>query len=137
MTTPQDLLLAVTGNPVLHSKSPQIMNAALSHAGLPGRYIRLAADSATEALQLMQQIDIHGLNVTAPFKQDMLPLLKDIDPAAQSIGGANTIVHRGGGVFAGWNTDDRGVVNSFADYDIPLKNRRVLVVQDSRVAGKI
>ncbi len=123
----QPILLGVTGNPVLHSKSPQIINAALAHAGLAGHYLRLAADSAAEALQLMTLLGLRGLNVTAPFKQDMLPLLTQVDPTARLIGGANTIVAGPHGL-AGWNTDDAGVVQSFRDHGFELAGRRVLVI---------
>jgi shikimate dehydrogenase len=123
-----DILLAVTGNPVLHSKSPQIMNAALAASGTAGRYVRIAADTAAEALELMRMLGIRGLNVTAPFKQDMIPLLDEVDQGARTIGGANTILALGDGRRAGWNTDDRGVVNSFAEAGVPLVDSKVAVL---------
>lgn len=64
------LLLGVVGNPVLHSRSPDMQRAALQAAGLRGEYLRIVADSFGEGLALAQAIGLHGMNVTAPFKGD-------------------------------------------------------------------
>ncbi|MCK5801404.1 MAG: hypothetical protein KAI66_01165 [Lentisphaeria bacterium] len=127
MSTNTELLLAVTGKPVLHSKSPQIMTAALRAADVTGVYTRLAADSAEEALDVVRSLGIRGMNCTAPYKSDLLPLMDEVSEQARLIGGCNTVVNTEGRLF-GTNTDCDGVVRSFIDYDIELTGRRVLMV---------
>lgn len=121
------LLLAVTGRPVLHSLSPAIMNAALRAKGLAGTYVRLAAATAGEALDVVRSLGIRGLNVTAPYKPDMLAGVDRIDPEAERIGGVNTVVNDGG-FLTGYNTDHDGVVGSFADHRLSLAGRRVVLL---------
>ncbi len=66
-------IMAVTGNPALHSLSPVLMNAAIQHNQLPYRYLRLPAESAQEAIDTFKALDMKGMNVTAPFKRDVIP----------------------------------------------------------------
>lgn len=103
------------------------MNAAMRAKGVPGTYTRLAADTAQEALDVVRSLGIRGLNVTAPYKPDMLAGVDHVDPEAARIGGANTIVNDGG-VLTGYNTDHTGVVGSFADHRLSLAGRRVVLL---------
>jgi len=119
-------IMAVTGNPVLHSKSPQIFNTILSTDD-SGTYTRLAADNAEEALWLMQQIGLCGLNVTAPFKQTMLKCLKSVDRFAIQAGGVNCVTLQNG-FFHGFNSDLAGVSESFVKAGINLKGRKVALI---------
>ena len=120
-------MLAVTGRPVLHSLSPAIMNAALRAKAMSGVYTRLAADTAQEALDVVRSLGIRGLNVTAPHKPDMLLGVDQVDPEAECIGGANTIVNSEG-VLTGHNTDHAGVVGSFEDHQLSVRGRRVVLL---------
>ncbi|MDT8389367.1 MAG: shikimate kinase [Lentisphaeria bacterium] len=91
MTDTPPILLAVTGNPVLSNKTPQMINAALRQVGRPGQCLRLAADSAEEAVQLARLLDVQGLSVTSPFERDILPLLSAVDASAAAAGTANVV----------------------------------------------
>ncbi len=105
-------IYAVTGRPVLHSRSPFLFQPLFS--ALPGAfYLRLAARTAAEALAAAGHIGITGLNVTAPFKEEMLRLSDHVDPAARAIGAANALTLNTGGVTA-WNTDHHGVSGALA-----------------------
>ncbi len=68
MTEADGMILGVLGNPILHSRSPEMQRAALKAAGICGEYLRLAADSFAEGLLLARAIGLRGFNVTAPFK---------------------------------------------------------------------
>ncbi len=101
-------LFAVAGRPILHSLSPVIFGAAFRSTGRHAIYSRLAVDTAEECLRLARELGLRGMNVTSPLKEEILPLLDSLDPAAQAIGAVNCVVARGGKL-VGHNTDPAGV----------------------------
>ncbi len=125
MTVP--IRLAVTGNPVLHSKSPIIFNTFFRHLSVKGYYGRLAASSAAEALELFNRLDLQGMSVTAPFKQDIMPLLDEVEDAAARIGGVNTVVRTPKGI-KGYNTDHTGVALSLRNRGVSPGGKRCVVL---------
>jgi len=108
-------LLAVTGNPVLHSKSPGMFNNTFSKTDFPATYTRLAADSAQEAIKVFRSLGLKGMNVTAPFKEDIMQCVDTVDSVAALIGGVNTVVDYHG-LLTGYNTDYFGVLNSIIEH---------------------
>lgn len=120
-------LFAVTGKPIVQSKSPQMYNAAFADAGIDATYFRLAAESAEQAIFLFKQIELAGMNVTSPFKETIMPLLDEVHDEAQKIGGVNTIVNRNDKLH-GYNTDYYGVIQSFEDAGIDLKDKKCVVL---------
>ena len=121
-TTPPCDIYAVTGRPVLHSRSPFLFQS-LSGA----YYLRLAAHTAAEALAAAKNIGIKGLNVTAPFKEEMLRLADHADPAARNIGAANALTLGAEGVTA-WNTDHHGVAGALAAAGCDPAGKRAVVL---------
>ena len=117
---------AVAGRPVLHSRSPQIFNSALRSLGRPGRYVRLAAASADEALDLFRRLGLAGLNVTTPFKTAIMAGLDGWDEASGAIGAVN-VIYREGTALRGANTDHRGVSGALAEHGIAPRGLRCLV----------
>ncbi len=108
------LSLGLIGYPLGHSLSPQIHNAALQTLNLEGEYrlypIPPLPEGKTELTNLLNQVrggTIHGLNVTIPHKQNVIPLLDDLTPAAKAIGAVNTIFCEGD-LLIGDNTDAPG-----------------------------
>ncbi len=106
--------LGLIGYPLTHSLSPQIHNAALKSLGLAGEYrlhsIPLIPEGQTQLIDLLSQIrkgSLHGLNVTIPHKQNIIPLLDDLTPTAEGIGAVNTI-YKEGEMLIGDNTDAAG-----------------------------
>ncbi len=90
--------LGLTGWPLGHSLSPLMHTAALRHAGMDGTYslfpVSPQPQSVTglgDLLAQMRRKEIHGLNVTIPHKQTVIPLLDFLTPAARAIGAVNTI----------------------------------------------
>lgn len=118
-------IYAVTGKPVLHSRSPLLFQPVLE--GTPARYLRLAAPTAAEALASARHIGIRGLNVTAPFKEEILRLADHADPAARAIGAANALTLGPNGVTA-WNTDHRGVAGALAAAGCDPDGKRAVVL---------
>jgi shikimate dehydrogenase len=120
-------LFAVTGKPIWHSLSPQLHNAAFETLGIRGRYFRLAASSAQQALGICRQVGISGLNVTAPFKQEMAELMDALDVSARKTGVVNTVVLNGSNT-TGYNTDPDGVIGALISSGVNPSKQRVLVL---------
>ncbi len=120
-------LYAVTGRPVLHSRSPELYNAAFGDAGIDAVYTRLAAGSAAEALRVAREIGIAGLSVTAPFKAEVLPLLDECADDARALGAVNTVVLQDG-VAVGSDTDPDGVRAMLREEGIAVRGTRAVLL---------
>lgn len=125
MTKPE--IFVVAGRPVLHSRSPDIFNQSFRDLGKNAVYTRLNAESAEEAVNIFRSVPLTGMNVTAPFKKDIIKYLDSLDRTSDAIGAVNTVVRKDGGL-KGYNTDYLGVMEVFRRRDIDLKNRRALVI---------
>ncbi len=123
----QTNILAVTGNPVLHSLSPVLMNGAIKANNLQYRYLRLPANSAEEAIKVFKLLEMKGMNVTAPFKQDVIPFLDQLTDNAKKAGAVNCVYPKNG-VLCGDNTDITGVEICLKRYPKFLKDGKMLVV---------
>lgn len=115
------------GNPVGHSVSPPMHEAAYSALDMDARYVTFepATDAGASAVRAAETLGIRGLNVTIPFKQTVLEAV-DTAPLASRIGAVNTVD------FAtipptGYNTDAAGVTRAFEHHDVPLDGRAVVV----------
>jgi shikimate dehydrogenase len=130
--------LAVFGDPVAHSRSPQMHNPALQAAGIPAAYARLhiLAEELPEALRLLPDRDFIGTNVTIPHKAAALALMDDADPQARRAGGVNTVVVDGRKLL-GFSTDGPGLVRAIrADFGVDLRDLRVLILGAGGGAGR-
>ena len=121
-------LFGVLGDPVDHSLSPVMHNAAFVACELPYLYLRyrVASDALAEALAEARQLDMGGLNLTVPLKETALGLLDELTPEARRIGAVNTIVLEDGHL-RGDNTDARGFLRSL-DGRIALAGAHVMVI---------
>ena len=99
----------VIGNPIEHSLSPVMHNTALKVVGFDAVYekVLVEKEKLATAMQEFREGRWDGLNVTLPFKVDVLPFMDQIDQSAKEIGAANTIVRRDGNLIA-YNTDGEG-----------------------------
>ena len=106
-------VLGVIGDPVAHTASPAMHNAALRALNLDYAYaaFRVAPTALPQALAGMRAFSMVGLNVTVPHKQAVMAHLDEISAEAQSIGAVNTIANRDGRLM-GYNTDAFGIVQS-------------------------
>ncbi len=118
---------AIIGSPVLHSKSPLIFNHYFQKSEINARYTRIAGRSPQKSIELAELLQFSGLNVTAPFKERVLPLLDQVDSVAQKINSVNTIILKNGKRY-GYNTDYLGVIDSFKAQGIGLKGKSVAII---------
>ena len=108
-------LFGVLGDPVDHSLSPAMQNAAFAATGLPHVYLRyrVAPQALAAALDEARALGMGGLNLTIPLKEAALGLVDRLTAEAQRIGAVNTIIfERRGDRLIGDNTDGRGFLAS-------------------------
>src|SRR5262250_2995854 len=92
-------IFGVLGDPVDHSLSPAMQNAAFAATGLPHLYLRFRVPPRhlRAALADARRLAMGGLNLTLPLKEAVLPLLEELTPSAARIGAVNTVVVAEGG----------------------------------------
>ena len=101
---------ALIGDPVAHSMSPAIHNAAFKEKGLNYVYLASAVKDkdVKAAIRGMRAFGFRGLSVTIPHKVAVMPCVDWVDPIAEGIGAVNTIVRSPEGELTGYNTDGLG-----------------------------
>ena len=112
-------LVALLGNPVRHSLSPVMQNAALDAMGLNWRYLAVPCDVSNLKMVLagLRAVHCHGLNVTIPHKQSVAELCSDLSPLARRLGAVNTLLPMADGGWHGTNTDVEGFLAPLGDAD--------------------
>lgn len=121
-------VFGLVGNPVGHSLSPPMHEAAYESLELDARYVTFepAPDAIAEAIHGAAALGVTGLNVTIPFKQDVLDLVEP-DPLAARIGAVNTVDFTGEEV-RGYNTDAGGARRALERHDVALAGADAVVV---------
>lgn len=107
-------LYGVVGNPIGHSLSPAMQNAAFSQTGINAVYLAFETRNLKACLKGMKGLGIKGMSVTTPYKSDVIPLLDELDDLAGRIGAVNTIVNKGGRL-SGYNTDSVGALKALEE----------------------
>lgn len=123
------LLLGVIGDPIGHSKSPVMQQAALAELGIAGSYVPLhvKGEQLESAIKGVRALGFRGINVTVPHKVNVIPFLDQIDEDAAAIGAVNTIVNDNG-ILKGYNTDGIGYIRSLKEEVLPDLSGLTVVV---------
>ncbi|MEO7931981.1 MAG: shikimate dehydrogenase [Chthoniobacterales bacterium] len=132
------LRYAVLGDPVAHSASPAMHNAALEHLGLADRYCRLhiLPEQLVEAIELLPLAGFKGVNLTIPHKTQILPLLDEIDEHSTRLDAVNTVAFRDGKLI-GTNTDGPGIVRAIQEeFGLSISDLRILILGAGGGAGR-
>jgi shikimate dehydrogenase len=119
----------IIGDPVAHSISPVMQNAAFEHTGLDFAYIpfNVKPDNLDGAIKGLCALGVRGFNVTVPHKINVIPLLDEVDELALKIGAVNTVVNNGG-ILKGYNTDAQGFIQVLTEKAVQLRGKRVAVL---------
>jgi shikimate dehydrogenase len=119
----------VIGDPIEHTMSPVMHNAAFGELGLDYVYVafRVNSDELAGAIEGMRALNIRGLNVTIPHKVNIIPLLDSLDPLAEKLGAVNTVVNRDG-VLIGYNTDAGGFLQALRDKEFTPEGKNVVIL---------
>jgi len=124
---PATKVYGVAGNPVGKSLSPIMMNTAFRRETVNAVYLALQTGKVEDLVQLIRDIPIHGVSVTMPHKQAILPYLEHMDPLSKKIGACNTVLRAQDGNLYGFNTDVQGVIAPL-EKRMALKGAKILVL---------
>lgn len=136
MDTQPVRLAGVIGDPVAHSRSPAMHNAAFAQLGIAARYERWHTPAAELPARVasLRAPEMLGANVTLPHKIAVIALLDRLDPLAERIGAVNTIVREASGALAGYNTDAPAVVGTLRAAGLDPAGTRAVILGASGAA---
>ena len=127
-------LAAVVANPIKHSISPFIHNSAFEATNTNGVYLAWEVDAAelAETVANIRRYQMYGINLSMPYKEQVIPYLDQLSEEACLIGAVNTVVNREG-TLIGYNTDGKGFFKSLPSFKI---SRKKLVLLGAGGAAK-
>jgi shikimate dehydrogenase len=127
----------VIGNPVEHSLSPAIHNAAFQKLGLNFVYLAWKVEAIGDAVKGLRALgNFRGASVTIPHKVAVLPCLDEVEAMARHIGAINTIVAQNGKLL-GTNTDATGALRALKEGNAPLSGEPVVILGSGGAARAI
>jgi len=131
-------IFCIIGHPVEHSMSPTMWNPALQELGLDYAYMAFDVhpDNLQKAINGMRALDIKGMNVTIPHKENVIQYLDEIDPIAKKMGAINTIKNDDG-LLKARNTDAGGARKSLIDAGCEISGKNILFLGSGGVARSV
>jgi shikimate dehydrogenase len=123
------MICGIIGDPVEHTLSPVMQNAAFKETGLDYVYLpfRVKKEDLAGAVEGIRGMDFAGINVTIPHKVAVIPFLDEVDALAARIGAVNTIVYRGGKL-KGYNTDAAGFYQAISEQGISVAEKKITIL---------
>ena len=121
--------VGIFGDPIAHTRSPAMHNAAFQALGLPYVYLPFHVRPAdlVKAVHGVRALGLLGLNVTVPHKERIVRCLDSLSPEAELCGAVNTVVNQDGQLF-GDNTDGRGFLNSLQEAKLAPRGIEVVLI---------
>lgn len=125
----QTKVVGLIGDPVCHSLSPAMHNAAYQAMGLNYVYVpcQVAAAQLPAAVIALRALAFGGANVTVPYKEAVIPYLDNLDWSAKRYGAVNTIVNRSG-TLTGYNTDGEGFIDSLRESGFTPDGKKAVIL---------
>lgn len=122
-------LCGLIGNPVEHTLSPLIHNTLALECSCDLAYVPFLVEKGRlgEAVAGAYALNVLGLNVTVPYKTEVIPFLKSIDPMAEAMESVNTLVRTDGG-YRGYNTDMSGLYRAMREDGVGLEGQKIAVI---------
>ncbi|OGO30476.1 MAG: shikimate dehydrogenase [Chloroflexi bacterium RBG_16_56_11] len=120
---------ALIGDPVEHTMSPAMHNAAFEKLGLDYIYIpfRVSPRHLKGAVDGLRALNVRGFNVTIPHKVAILPMMGGLDPLAEKIGAVNTVVNNSGKL-RGFNTDAEGFLRALTERGVEPAGKNIVII---------
>jgi shikimate dehydrogenase len=127
--TNQTKLYAIVGDPVEHSLSPAMQNAAFQASNFNAIYVALKVTSSmlNKAVEGFKAINLVGFNVTIPHKIAVIKHLDQLNLSAEEIGAVNTVVHSDGKLI-GYNTDGPGALAALREANVDPRGMSVVIL---------
>jgi shikimate dehydrogenase len=122
-------VVGVIGDPIEHSLSPRMHNAAFEYLGLDYLYLpfRVLEKDLKNAVRGAKAFNLKGFNVTIPHKVSIIKFLDDVDLTARKIGAVNTVVNEEGKLL-GYNTDGLGALEALRDEGVNPEGKKIVVI---------
>jgi shikimate dehydrogenase len=122
-------ICALVGDPIEHTISPAMQNAAFEAMGLDYCYVpfRVEPRELEKAMLGVRAMHLHGLNVTIPHKVAVLAFLDELDDMAENLGAVNTVINHGGRL-KGYNTDAAGFYKALLNEGIIPKGKNITIL---------
>ena len=122
-------ICGLIGNPVKHTLSPLIHNTLSELCGKNLVYVPFQVENGKlqDAIRGADALNLRGLNITVPYKSDVIAELKDIDELAKNIGAVNTLVRVEGG-YKGYNTDMTGLYRAMQSDGIEIEGKDIVIL---------
>lgn len=127
---------AVIGNPVEHSLSPALHNAAFAEKRLNMCYVAFRVEDLAAAVAGVRGLNLLGLSVTIPHKVSILQHLDEVEDTARRIGSVNTVLNQQGRLI-GYNSDGMGAVRALEGADLPLAGKKITILGSGGAARAI
>jgi len=119
---------AVIGNPIEHSLSPAIHNAAFADLGLDFVYLAFHVEDVKSVLTGMRALkNFCGMSITIPHKIEIMKYIDDVDEVDQSIGSINTVINKDGRLL-GLGTDGPGALKAIFDAGVDINKKNILIL---------
>lgn len=126
--SPATRLCAVIGNPVGHSLSPALHNAAFNALGLDFVYVAFKVEDLKSAVCGMRALhNFRGMSVTIPHKLEIIDYLDEVAEVDRFIGSVNTVINENGRLY-GFGTDGPGALKAILDAGVTLEGKSVLIL---------
>jgi shikimate dehydrogenase len=122
-------IIGIFGFPVGHTLSPAMHNAAFQSLGLDMVYaaFKVEPGELREAVQAVRALNMPGVNITVPHKEQVIPLLDHVVEEAAFIGAVNTVVNKDRKL-TGYNTDGRGFMSSLTEAGISTEGKHIMII---------
>jgi shikimate dehydrogenase len=122
-------ICGLIGDPVEHTMSPVMHNAAFAKLGLDYAYLpfHVKPEELPRAVSGFKALNVIGFNVTIPHKVAVIPLLDELDPLAEKIGAVNTVVNNNG-VLKGYNTDASGFLQALLERGVEPEGKNIVLL---------
>lgn len=129
MITGKTKIIGIFGDPIKHTLSPIIHNAAFKELGLDYCYVPflVKSEKLKEAVEAIRALNIKGVNITVPHKEAVMIYLDEISEETKYIGAVNTILNENERL-KGFNTDAYGFVKSLREENIPINGKDILLL---------
>lgn len=132
-------LFGIFGDPIDHTLSPVMHNAAFEALGLPYFYFpfHVSSERLKGAVGALLPLGIKGVNITIPHKEAVIPLLDSVAEDAEKVGAVNTIEVTSTNRLVGHNTDGKGFIASLHEMDVDPSGKRVVLLGAGGAAGGV
>lgn len=121
------IITGIIGSPLSKTLSPRMHNAAFESENINGTYLKFESPDLDHAEDVIREYNIKGVNVTIPYKNDMISHVDSISEESEEIGAINTVVNDNG-ILKGYNTDVVGIEKALNASGFDCKGRRVLIM---------